>query len=144
MTDEKNDRRIREIMRKVRERVRKRGLRIPDSSEHYADYISYKKDIKHLVEKADVRTERLITSHRRIIGTPLVKARKFLHEEIMRATGPATARQVDFNRSVAYALVNLQKRIERLSTANTRKFRQIDARSSARKTKKTAAEQERQ
>ena len=122
MTDEKNDRKIREIMRKVRERVRKRGYKIPDSSEQYVDFISQKKDLKSLVEKADVRADRLITSHRKIIGKPLVKARRFLHEELTRAMGPMTSKQIDFNRCMAYALISLQKRIDRMKAANKRRL----------------------
>ncbi|PIN86669.1 hypothetical protein COV19_04110 [Candidatus Woesearchaeota archaeon CG10_big_fil_rev_8_21_14_0_10_44_13] len=121
MTDEKNDRRVRDIMNKIRERIRKRGCRIPHASEQYVDFISQKKDLRRLAEKADVRTDRLITSHRKVVGAPLVRARTFLHEEIMRAVGPMTSKQVDFNRCIAYAVASLQKRIDRIEAANKRR-----------------------
>lgn len=109
----KRDKRVEEIMRKVRERIRRRGHYLPHFCKGGPDF-SYKRDIKYIVEKADIRAERSITSHRKVIGPSLVKTRRFLHEEIMRAVMPMTEKQIDFNETMAKLLLEMDRKIGRI------------------------------
>lgn len=117
MTDKK-DKRVEEIMRRVRERIRRRGLYVPEAPRDETDITPLDRDIRNLPSKADTRSERIITSHRKIVGPSLVKTRKFLHEEIIRATWPMASKQIDFNRSVANAVLGLQKKINMVESRN--------------------------
>src|SRR3989344_3616187 len=61
----------------------------------------------------DIRISRNISSHRPIIGNTLIKARKFLDDEIRRSIDPVIDKQVEFNRRIMEEINNKLEEINK-------------------------------
>jgi len=62
----------------------------------------------------NIKSERDITSHRKILGKTLIKFRKVLDEEIRRTVDPSLDRQMEFNSEVIRLLSEINDRLKNL------------------------------
>ncbi|HML26687.1 MAG TPA: hypothetical protein PKC27_08365, partial [Methanomethylovorans sp.] len=117
---------VEEIMRKIRENISKRkeqGTYPPELDAAARQMISDPK--KALGEIADELTDLninsdiqnnsyVISSHRPIVGKPLVKGREIVHGEVRRYVDPMIFKQITFNQNAVKVLNNAAYRISNI------------------------------
>lgn len=96
-----------DIYQKIKKRMEKDEL--------YAEELppfTQRMQIQSLRELADVRAQRSISSHRKLVGPLFVRLRRIIDEEIQRAIEPHLLRQIKFNKKVIDALEKMDKKMQ--------------------------------
>jgi len=117
---------VEEIMRKIRENISKRkeqGTYPPELNAAARQMISDPKktlgeiadELTNLNINSDIQNNSyVISSHRPIVGKPLIKGREIVHGEVRRYVDPMVFKQITFNQNVAKVLNNAAYRISNI------------------------------
>jgi O-antigen chain-terminating methyltransferase len=134
---------VEEIMRKIRENIRKRResgvyteemkdlidepLQTADTGESNIDHL--RQELNYINRDWDTRAEYSISSHRRFIGWLLIKGRQLVHCEVRRYVDLIVGKQIEFNAHVVHFVNRLIPGIEdRLKQARTEISEEINDR----------------
>jgi O-antigen chain-terminating methyltransferase len=123
---------VEDIMRKIRENIKKRKesgayskemeaminepLQPPLTGAGDGDLQS---DLNYINSNWDINAEYAISSHRKIIGKPLVWGRRLIHSETKRYVDLVAGKQIEFNAHVAGAFKGLDANIDAKINAKT-------------------------
>ncbi|MCZ7356128.1 MAG: class I SAM-dependent methyltransferase [Candidatus Methanoperedens sp.] len=115
---------VEDIMRQIRENIKKRKesgaytkeleaminepLQPPLAGARCRDL---KSDLNYVDSNWDINAEYVISSHRKIIGKPLVWGRRLINSEMRRYVDLINGKQIEFNAHVAGALKGLDNKI---------------------------------
>ena len=117
---------VEEIMRKIRENISKRkeqGTYPPELDATVRQMISYPKktlgeiadELTNLNINSDIQNNSyVISSHRPIVGKPLIKGREIVHGEVRRYVDPMIFKQITFNQNAAKVINNAAYRISNI------------------------------
>lgn len=117
---------VEEIMRKIRENISKRkeqGTYPPELDAAARQMISDPKktsgeiadELTNLNINSDIQNNSyVISSHRPIVGKPLIKGREIVHGEVRRYVDPMIFKQITFNQNAAKVLNNAVYRISNI------------------------------
>lgn len=101
---------VEEIMHNIRERIKRRresgDYRDEDGKqERPALRDELQKDLEYINSNWDIQNNSyFISSHRRVIGKPLIKGRELVHGEVRRYVDPVILKQREFNVRIARIL----------------------------------------
>lgn len=115
---------VENIMRQIRENIKKRKdsgayskemeaminepLQPPLAGAEHGDLQS---DLNYINSNWDINAEYVISSHRKILGKPLVWGRQLIHSETRRYVDLINGKQIEFNAHVAGALKGFDAKI---------------------------------
>ena len=116
---------VEEIMKTIRENIKKRkeqgtyppdiDTAIPQLSNQRLTINETGEEIENLNINCDIQNNSyVISSHRHIVGTGLVKGRQLVHGEVRRYVDPIVFKQINFNQSVARILNNAEHKLDLL------------------------------
>ena len=117
---------VEEIMRKIRENIRKRGesgvyteemkdlvdepLQTPETGG--LDIVNIQQDLDYLKRNWDTHAEYSISSHRRFIGRFLIRGRQLVHGEVRRYVDPIVGKQIEFNAHLVRIIKGLIRQVK--------------------------------
>ena len=117
---------VEEIMRKIRENIRKRRESgtytdemkdLVDEPLHTAEtgesgVNAIQQDIEYLNRNWDTHAEYSIGSHRRFIGRFLIRGRQLVHGEVRRYVDPIVGKQIEFNAHLVRIIKGLIRQVK--------------------------------
>ena len=77
-------------------------------------------DLEYINKNFNINTNRIINSHRKIIGLHLIRIRNFLYEEIKRSIDPIIEKQIEFNLRLTKILNQTNERLKKLEKRKER------------------------
>lgn len=121
IADEEID--VEDIMRQVRENIRKRResgmytqemealINEPLQSFAGSEQAGFQADLDYITSNWSVQADYVISSHRKILGRPLIVGRQLIHEEVKRYVDLIVEKQNEFNTHVAQSIMGLLERV---------------------------------
>ncbi|MDY9927189.1 class I SAM-dependent methyltransferase [Methanosarcina sp.] len=135
---------VEEIMKKIRENIRKKGIdaypieidKIQNNSvvSDFSDECSIKRDLEYINSNWDIQNnDYLISSHRPVVGKFLIKGREVVHGEVRRYVDPMVQKQTVFNEGIVSILnnissnsISLNNKVEKLKPNIDKKIEQFE------------------
>lgn len=110
---------VAKIMEQVREKIRKRkeSYHVPFSEFDVKMSFDFDRDLSYINSNWEIQNNSYyISSHRKLIGKPLVKGRRLVHGEVRRYVDPVIFKQIEFNGSAVRIFNEIIRRFESLSS----------------------------
>jgi O-antigen chain-terminating methyltransferase len=110
---------VAKIMEQVIEKIRKRkeSYHVPFSEFDGKMSYDFDRDLSYINSNWEIQNNSYyISSHRKLIGKPIVKGRRLVHGEVRRYVDPVVFKQIEFNGSAVRIFNEIIRRFESLSS----------------------------
>ncbi|OBZ34278.1 MAG: hypothetical protein A9957_04095 [Methanohalophilus sp. DAL1] len=126
---------VEEIMKKIKDNIRMRkeagvypqdGIEMDPAGNSPECSTNVQRDLEYINANWDIQNNSyFISSHRPVVGKPLVKGRELVHGEVRRYVDPIIWKQTEFNGSTARYLNNVNEKINSFENVIDGKIEQL-------------------